>query len=621
MSVLKRVEIREVFKNMELRSVIASLLVFLLTVSATFALGFMLYRSTKNSIILQGEVNTEQSVKEFDRYLIVWESSVSHAGQVVSEMLASGRASGDIAEYLTAESQSIRKTVDPNSTGLFGLIGGIYCGGGGKPLEDGASPTDRPWYREALVGSGAVVFTGPYLDEQTQTVMTTAAVCLEDGVSVLALDVSLARIQKITEDIARHSPNSLGVVLDRTGQVVSHSDSEEVGKCYPSETGTLGRALADRLFSGSENQFELSFGGHTYMVYADDIAGGWLSASLIDTRHFYRPLTVISLLLLLLTLTEAAVFLAVFYRMTKKSLAVSIRNVQIGAIADMYMSVYDIDITQDSIREIRRGRHSEVSHVIGSGRLRAEKTLNEMLKDDVDEASRPVMAPFIDMMTLPRRLEHTDTISEEFLNSRNHWCRGRFTVAERDKDGRAVRVLWMIESVDEERKHREHLKTLSETDRMTGLYNRTAGESRISELIEHGVGGMLIMLDVDNFKSINDGFGHHVGDEVIIAAAAALSSVFRSSDVVMRLGGDEFVAYAPGVLTERAAGHIIDRLFSAMLEKRVEELGDHPVCTSVGAAFCPAGVIMPFSELYKRADRCAYQSKNREGNAVTYYKE
>lgn len=621
MAVRKRVEIREVFKNMELRSVIASLLVFLLTVSATFALGFLLYRSTKNSIILQGEVNTEQSAKEFDRYLIVRESAVSHAGHVVSEMLASGSTALEIEEYLAAESLSIRKTIDADSTGLYGFIGGVYCDGSGWTPADGYMPTDRPWYREAVVSSGEVVFIKPYTDKQTKTVTTTAAVCLEDGESVLALDVSLARIQEITEDIALHSPNSLGVVLDKTGQVIAHSDSEEIGKSYPSETGTLGRALADRLFGGKENQFELSFEGHNYMVYVDDIEGGWLSASLIDAKHFYRPLEVISILLLLLTLTEAAVFLAVFYGMSKKSLAVSIRNVQIGAIADMYMSVYDIDIVKDSIREIRQGKHSEISHVIGSERVRAEKALNEMLNDDVDEASREVMAPFMEMMTLPRRLEHTDTISEEFLNGRKHWCRGRFTVAGRDRNGRAVRVLWMIESVDEERKHREHLKTLSETDRMTGLYNRTAGESNISEQIAHGIGGMLIMLDVDNFKSINDGFGHHVGDEVIIAVAEALNAVFRSSDTVMRLGGDEFVAYAPGVLTEAAGGHIIDRLFSSLDEKRVKELGNHPVSISVGAAFCPANEIMSFSELYKRADRCAYQSKNREGNSVTYYKE
>jgi hypothetical protein len=65
---------------------------------------------------------------------------------------------------------------------------------------------------------------------------------------------------------------------------------------------------------------------------------------------------------------------------------------------------------------------------------------------------------------------------QEYLDSQKSWCRGRFVVADRDDEGTPVRALWMIESIDEEKKHRDNLKHLSETDRMTGLYNRTAGE-------------------------------------------------------------------------------------------------------------------------------------------------
>lgn len=58
---------------------------------------------------------------------------------------------------------------------------------------------------------------------------------------------------------------------------------------------------------------------------------------------------------------------------------------------------------------------------------------------------------------------------------------------------------------------------------------------------------MFVLLDVDEFKGINDRFGHDVGDKVIIGLAACMTSAFRTTDTLMRLGGDEFIAFAPGM--------------------------------------------------------------------------
>ena len=94
---------------------------------------------------------------------------------------------------------------------------------------------------------------------------------------------------------------------------------------------------------------------------------------------------------------------------------------------------------------------------------------------------------------------------------------------------------------------------------MTGLCNRRSGEKRITELLKKKTGGLLCLIDCDKFKSINDNYGHSVGDKVIIAIAEKLQKTCRDSDVVLRLGGDEFAMFIPGMLEQRVAEKFFER--------------------------------------------------------------
>ncbi len=318
-----RFSFRQVIHNMGARSVVASTLVFLLTFAVTCVGGYRFYQTTKESIRLQGRVNAVQAAKEFDSHLLVRKNTVILAGHVVDEMIREGKPNSEILEYLTAESLSIKKSIDKDYTGLYGWINGEYCDGDGWVPDDDYVPTERPWYKEAIADDGDVTFVQPYLDEQTKTVLTTIAERLSDGVSVIALDITLSRIQEITEEIARQTPGSFGTVLDDAGRVIAHSDSAELGKNYLEETGTLGAALAARLFSADDPQFELRWNGQKYVVFTEALEGGWRAVSLINTRVFYRPLLIILPLLALLTVLEAVVFVSTLYNQSAKNLAIA----------------------------------------------------------------------------------------------------------------------------------------------------------------------------------------------------------------------------------------------------------------------------------------------------------
>ncbi|MEE4277737.1 MAG: ammonium transporter [Halieaceae bacterium] len=155
-------------------------------------------------------------------------------------------------------------------------------------------------------------------------------------------------------------------------------------------------------------------------------------------------------------------------------------------------------------------------------------------------------------------------------------------------------------------------------DTLTGLYNRRAFydrcEARRAEVRRHGGESAIIMLDVDHFKSINDGYGHNVGDEVLVEIARRLSSVARDSDTVARVGGEEIAILATHLdltnaseLAARLRLCIADRPFTT-------SAGELRVTASFGVAIFDAAEGVGTS--MKACDTALYEAKRRGRNRV-----
>ena len=108
----------------------------------------------------------------------------------------------------------------------------------------------------------------------------------------------------------------------------------------------------------------------------------------------------------------------------------------------------------------------------------------------------------------------------------------------------------------EELKTIEELAKLSEEDYMTGLLNRRGGIRRINEYIKDNPDSKcaFIIFDGDNFKKINDTFGHQCGDSVIISSAQEIKRMFSKKGIIFRLGGDEFVVFYKDVEIDKLKG-------------------------------------------------------------------
>lgn len=149
------------------------------------------------------------------------------------------------------------------------------------------------------------------------------------------------------------------------------------------------------------------------------------------------------------------------------------------------------------------------------------------------------------------------------------------------------------------------LGRMADTDPLTGLPNRRAMERVVlRELARAGRRGealCLALIDLDDFKEVNDRLGHAAGDRVLVATTAGWASRLRAGDVLGRFGGDEFVAVLPATTPRRAV---------AVLERLREEV-DQPFSAGVAAA----GPDANFDDLLRRADAACYESK-RSGAGV-----
>jgi diguanylate cyclase (GGDEF)-like protein len=161
-------------------------------------------------------------------------------------------------------------------------------------------------------------------------------------------------------------------------------------------------------------------------------------------------------------------------------------------------------------------------------------------------------------------------------------------------------------------RERDKLHSLAHTDPLTGLPNRRGLDVTLAAELAHCTPEKLLalyMLDLDGFKDVNDRYGHHVGDELLIAVARRLTTSLRTSDVVARLGGDEFVITVSGLHDDRQAQEIGQHLLEMF--QRPFELSNGQGCTvgmTIGYALVPLDGSEP-GTLLQRADAAMYAGK------------
>lgn len=184
----------------------------------------------------------------------------------------------------------------------------------------------------------------------------------------------------------------------------------------------------------------------------------------------------------------------------------------------------------------------------------------------------------------------------------------------RGTDGAPINHLGQIQDITDRKRNEEHLVYLADHDALTGLFNRRAFSRELAShatLVErYGAAGSVMMIDLDQFKSVNDTLGHRAGDELIARTAGLFAGRLRATDVLARLGGDEF-----GVLLPKAGPTAALRAAESLLQA----LRDHPIridgveqhiTASIGIASFEDVAGVSGEDLLVSADRALYEAKD-----------
>ncbi len=578
---------------------------------------YALYDVSRQNIIGIWRNKTREMAQEFSTYLKMPMDAVSFSAATINSMMERGTTSEEVGEYLIHETETYAAVISDNTTGVYGYYKGTYLDGSGWEPPEGYDSLTRPWYIDAVKGDGKIVAVKPYINLQTFTVMMSVSQLLDDKESVVSMDIFIDGVQKMIEDIAADKDIKEVFVIDNDGFIVAHSDSEYLGMHLYEDGNELDKKVYEAINTPNSGFVDLGSYKIPDILFIEDIAGIWKAVVVLDKSKTFFSLRSIYMVTGLFLFMIAAILIMLFMYLTAKNRRTVELSNEVEAIADIYACVLKIDLKKDTMKQIRANEDLDTFLAGQTAKTFKDNTI-KMAEQMTSGQSKDLVMRFMDPATLDDRMEGVNSISQEFLDYKGRWMRIRFIAVEHDEKGRLSQVLFAFESIDEDRKRQETLKKISETDSMTGIRNRGSGEAEIKRLMAEGHNGMFCLMDADNFKAINDNFGHKTGDKVIIAIADAMTVSFRETDVVFRLGGDEFAAFSDGVCDIETGQNIINRFFENIRQIDIAELGDRQISISVGASFYPIDNADSFEALYTRADEGAYESKRQEGSYATF---
>ena len=557
--------------------------------------------------------------EDFKDYIGQVTMIVDTACEAVDDMLRQGDSVDQVQKYLERKTLTLSSIASGDTKGIYGYVKGQFVDGDNWVPGEDYVPTERVWYKEAVKADGAKVIIDPYIDARTGKLVVTAAKLLSDKESVIAIDIWVSRMQQMTEDVAYADPDHEVMIMDDEGNIVSHSNPEEVGENYRDSKDPDRKKIYVGLCKSGGKVYTIHMGENEFLLCPRKIFDNWTVITMNSAEPAMQEIHQLTRTVMISAIIGIILTLAIVFFMTAQKVKIMNYGDNVQSIANIYVTMHKVDLDTHSFEVVACKDPRIVELVDNETYSSADEIMKTVASHVSDDRSKKELIEFLKLDDLNERMGQQNTISIEFLNIDHKWNRGRFIVAERNSDGSIKSVIWAVENIDTERRSRDELKYLAETDQLTMLNNRGSGESKIRDALKGGEGGMFVLFDVDRFKSINDNFGHNVGDKVLVAIGAAVRKTFRENDIILRLGGDEFAAFTPGIYSMEAGKPVVKRLISSIESMNVPELSGMIVNVSVGVAFNQPDDNYSFEELYKHADSCTYESKKTKGSFATFY--
>ena len=239
--------------------------------------------------------------------------------------------------------------------------------------------------------------------------------------------------------------------------------------------------------------------------------------------------------------------------------------------------------------------------------------------EPIDPVSEGFREPFL---ALDAEKTSAEDAPERFLPT-STGCKRWFALYStniQDSLGKPIKSVGALRDIDRQKREQLRLLGKSRTDSMTGLYNKVTTEEEIRIALRDarpGSFGVLFMIDIDNFKDVNDNMGHLAGDSIILEIARQIRRTFRQDDVIGRVGGDEFHVYMRDVSETESIRERAQRLCASIRNLFRNSNIDNAVSVSVGIAVTDRPIA--YEDLFRQADVALYHAKGNGKNRYEFF--
>lgn len=288
----------------------------------------------------------------------------------------------------------------------------------------------------------------------------------------------------------------------------------------------------------------------------------------------------------------------------------------------LYENIYEIDITHNVAASEATESYFESLGV--PGHLPYDKALPIIAKQQIKAEYREgYIRTFSPDHVLKAYEEGMESLRYDFMITNDggysyYWMRITARIFYWEDD-QSVRMLLYRQNIDSEKRHELLMEEKMQLDSLSGLYNKAATQKLTHKLLLENPNQSyaFFIIDIDNFKKVNDTCGHAVGDHVITDFANKIKKQFRKQDIAGRIGGDEFAVCVPvpdSNWAEARAGMLSQTLYYEFSDN---QKSCH-ISASIGVAISPEAGIN-FETLYQNADIALYQTKEKGKNGYTIY--
>lgn len=329
------------------------------------------YNRAKNDARELGSTILSAKTQSFTGYTEKAKAALEVAAVAVEDEMRKGIDYDGLQSVFLMESEMIKRNIDSNFSGIYGVVNGDYHDGEGWIPTEGFIPTERPWYNASLGGDGQIVMIPPYIDAQTGDVCITFSKSLYDKKSVVGFDVFLSMLQEMVSDI-KMSGKGYAFLTTHDGTVIAHSDRNEIGKDYSKEEAMSG--IIQSAEAGSPSSFETLIDGEESTVFTNMTDEGWHVFFIVKNSDLYEGVRGVfyrDLIVMILVSALVVVLGSIAARRSRKQLDAEEELIRKAEIADRSNQLKTIFLSSMS-HEIR----TPINSVLG---------MNEMIERESKE--------------------------------------------------------------------------------------------------------------------------------------------------------------------------------------------------------------------------------------------